>query len=210
MSAICPTILAFDKESFELQMIRIRPFAERIQIDLMDGVFAPTKSVSLDEISWPADLVVDIHMMYQRPLEYVPQLIALRPHLVILHVESEAVAEAITALREGGIRVGLALLADTPTDALAPYLDKIEHVLIFSGNLGRFGGTVDLSLLRKIDELRTRKPMLEIGWDGGVNESVAGELSRGGVDVLNVGGAIQQADDPLKAYATLVATVNRI
>src|SRR6185437_8699058 len=102
-----------------------------------------------------------------------------------------------------GIEVGVALLPRTPVDAIAPALGVIDHVLIFSGDLGHFGGHTNMQLVNKVHQLRQLKPQLEIGWDGGVNEQNALELVRNGVDVLDVGGAIQRASDPMAAYAKL-------
>jgi ribulose-phosphate 3-epimerase len=65
-----------------------------------------------------------------------------------------------------------------------------------------------LKLLNKVTELRKLKPELEIGWDGGINVDNAKQLSEGGVDVLNVGGAIQKAEDPKAAYDKLRLTAN--
>src|SRR5690606_36219400 len=98
---------------------------------------------------------------------------------------------------------GVALLKDTPASAIEPYIDQIEHVLVFSGDLGYYGGKADLALLSKVTELKKMKPSLEIGWDGGINDHNASELVKGGVDVLNVGGFIQKATDPEDAYAIL-------
>ncbi|MGI0133798.1 MAG: hypothetical protein ACREBW_02415, partial [Candidatus Micrarchaeaceae archaeon] len=81
--------------------------------------------------------------------------------------------------------------------------DMIDHVLIFSGHLGHFGGSADTRLLAKVRELRSLKPSVEIGWDGGVNATNAAELAAGGVDVLNVGGFIQHAVNPVQAYSYL-------
>jgi ribulose-phosphate 3-epimerase len=91
----------------------------------------------------------------------------------------------------------------TPVEAIAPALEVIDHVLVFSGELGHFGGHTNLQLLDKVRQLRQLKPQLEIGWDGGVNEQNVLELVRSGVDVLDVGSAIQRAPDPMAAYAKL-------
>ncbi len=60
-----------------------------------------------------------------------------------------------------------------------------------------------MGLLTKVRQLRKLKKDIEIGWDGGINQDNAKKLILGGVDVLNVGGSIQKAGSPAKAYATL-------
>jgi pentose-5-phosphate-3-epimerase len=95
-------------------------------------------------------------------------------------------------------------LQSTAAEVIFSALDHIQHVLIFSGNLGYQGGShVDFNLLEKVKVLKRHKPELEIGWDGGVNDQNVAELINGGVDVLNVGGYIQKAEDPARAYSAL-------
>ena len=70
-------------------------------------------------------------------------------------------------------------------------------------HLGFHGGEADLSLLDKVREVRQLYPEVEIGWDGGINDSNAAQLIVAGVDVLNVGGYVHKAPSPNDAYATL-------
>ena len=84
-----------------------------------------------------------------------------------------------------------------------------EHVLIFSGELGRFGGTASLMQLEKIRLVKAINPNVEIGWDGGVVPENAYSLVQGGVDVLNVGGAIQKAGDPQAVFKQLQQEISK-
>lgn len=204
-ATICPTITAYDPHEYRAQLNRITPFAERVHIDMMDGRFAGPLSIGLSETYWPDGLQIDLHLMYQEPAYALDDVLELKPTLVIVHAEADGdFGRWAAALHQAGIQVGVALLPVTPVDAIAPALPVIDHVLIFSGNLGHQGGsTADLRLLSKARRLRELKPELEIGWDGGINGKNASEIERGGVDVLNVGGYIQHAIDPARAYATL-------
>jgi ribulose-phosphate 3-epimerase len=65
------------------------------------------------------------------------------------------------------------------------------------------GGTASLMQLEKIRLIKAINPNVEIGWDGGVMADNAYSLVQGGVDVLNVGSAIQKAGDPQAAFAKL-------
>jgi ribulose-phosphate 3-epimerase len=205
-ATICPTLLAEEPHGFRVQLQRVSPFAQRLHIDVMDGIFASPRSLGLDQLHWPANLPVDLHVMYQRPVAHANMFIALGPQMIIVHAEAEGAFLALAAkLRRHGIETGVALLPETPVKAIAPAIDAIDHALIFSGHLGHFGGQADLRLLSKARELRALKPSLEIGWDGGINANNARQLIAGGVDVLNVGGFIQHATNPATAYATLSA-----
>jgi ribulose-phosphate 3-epimerase len=204
MAVICPTVTAFDPHEYRAQIERLVPFAQRVHIDLMDGEFTPTKSPSLDQVWWPHELTADIHLMYQRPMEQLQQLIKLRPNLVVIHNEAEVHHMHFAAeLHKADIKVGLAILRDTPVEHAYQIMHSFDHVLIFSGNLGYHGGEADLGLLDKVRKVREHHPEAEIGWDGGINDQNAAQLVEGGVDVLNVGGFIQKSDDPASAYAKL-------
>ena len=201
---ICPTITAYDLTEYSRQIRQVVPFAERIHIDLMDGEFAPTKSPELDQIWWPPKLAVDIHLMYQNPMDYLEQIIKLKPQMVIIHNEANVHHMHFAAeLHKAGILAGLAILRDTPIEHAYQIMHSFDHVLVFSGNLGYHGGDADLGLLDKVHKIHEHHPDAEIGWDGGINADNAKQLVDGGVDVLNVGGFIQKSDNPAAAYARL-------
>jgi ribulose-phosphate 3-epimerase len=206
MSVICPTVTAFSVEDYGRQIDRIAGFAERIHIDLMDGVFTPTRSPNPIQAWWPGDVEADIHLMYAKPLEHTETLVSLKPSLVIIHAEAEGnLVGFLEHLKKFDIKVGVALLAGTDPRDVASLIKLSDHVLIFSGDLGHFGGKVNESLLEKVAAVRDINPKVELGWDGGANADNVELLSRGGIDVINVGGAIQRSDNPEEAYATLVA-----
>jgi ribulose-phosphate 3-epimerase len=209
MAVICPTVTAFDPHEYRQQIERLQPFAKRVHIDLMDGDFAPTQSPPLEQIWWPRELTADIHLMYQRPAGYLEQLIKLRPHLVVIHYEAQTDhADLAAKLHDVGIKAGLAILGDTPVEKAYPLLIGFDHVLVFSGNLGYHGGEADLGLLDKVRKIREHYPEIEISWDGGINDQNAKQLVEAGVDVLNVGGFIQNAAQPQEAYQKLLGVVD--
>lgn len=211
MTSVVPTVTSETPEAYNLQLQEVRSFARRLHIDLMDGQFAPNISVDFDSVWWPADIRVDLHVMFAAPFRHTALLCSLSPALVIVHAEADGdFAEFARAMHRHGIETGIALLPQTPVAKIIPALDMIDHALIFSGNLGHQGGsTADLKLLDKVRELRKAKPTLEIGWDGGVNDTNAAGIAAAGVDVLNVGGFIRTGHDPLAQYDAIVrATTN--
>lgn len=204
MAIICPTVTAYEPHEYREQLTRLLPFAKRVHVDLMDGVLAPTVSPPLDHIWLPHELEVDIHLMYQRPGDYLEQLIKLKPSMVVIHAEAEVEHVLFAAeLHKADIMTGLALLQQTEVESVEPIIHGFDHVLIFSGNLGHHGGLTDFGLLGKITAVREMHPEVEISWDGGINDRNAAKLVDAGIDVLNVGGFIQKSSDPAAAYATL-------
>jgi ribulose-phosphate 3-epimerase len=203
-SIICPTVLAANKTDFEKQLNNIS-FASRIQLDFMDGEFVETKSVKLIDIWLPENTQSDLHLMYKRPMEHLQLLLTLKPHMVIIHAESDVDHVLMAAeLNKSGILAGLCVLPDTTIESVRPVLKSFDHLLIFGGHLGHFGGQADLSQLHKIEEAKEINPNLEFGWDGGANDDNAKKMSDEGVDVINVGGFIQKAENPQEAYKHLV------
>lgn len=205
MPIICPTITASGAEEYRLQIELVSHFAHRIQIDLTDGHFAPKKLVQPDQVWWPVGIKADIHLMYKNPTTVVKEISGHGPNLVIVHAESVGnFEEFVGQCHAHRIKVGVALLPQTQASIVLPALHHIDHVLIFSGNLGYQGGSrADLTLLDKVRFLKEHKRNLEIGWDGGINDQNIAKLAQGGVDVLNVGGFIQKSEDPERAFKNL-------
>lgn len=190
-------------------MERVADFAHRVHIDLGDGIFTPNTLIPIDEVWWPGGVRADLHVMYQDPTDYIPALMALGPQLII--VQAEAKGDFLHLgkhLHEHGIEAGVALLPETKPEIIRPGLEYIDHVLIFSGNLGRQGGShADLSLLEKVLIIKSLKSSIEIGWDGGVDDSNIKQLVDGGIEVVNAGGFIQHAAEPSKAFGELQAAI---
>ena len=204
MSVISPSITAYTPAEYEQQLVAVRSVVDRIHIDLADGELAK-RTVAVDGIAWPEGVLADIHLMYQEPLSVIDEIVALHPNLVIVHSEADGVLQAIETLQLRGIKAGIALIQSTSVESVASLVAKVNHVLIFSGTLGHFGGVADLGLLHKANEIRLLEPDVEIGWDGGANADNVARLSHGGVDVIVAGGAIQNAEDPARAYGELYA-----
>ncbi len=210
-ATICPTVTAQTAEEYQEQMGRLAGFAKRVHIDLADGLFTPVRLVSINQVWWPAGMQADIHVMYKQPFRHAKALIELQPQLIVVHAEAEGDFFAFAdKVHSAGIAVGVALKPETLPHAIEPALDDIDHVLIFSGHLGHFGGKADTHLLTKVLRLKYLKPTLEIGWDGGINDKNAAILAAGGVDVLNTGGFIQHAADPAAAYRQLRNAVQQV
>ncbi len=205
MPIICPTVLASDAHDYQTQINKVASFASRIQIDLTDGVFAESPTIALEQVWVPDGLKADLHLMYKTPADFLDEAIKLKPHMIIVHAEADGnFVKIADKIHNAGINVGVAILPKTSTHTIKPSLSVMDHVLIFSGDLGKFGGVADLDLLKKIVQLKEWKDDLEFGWDGGINDSNAKQLVAGGVRVLNVGGYIQNSPTPKQNYDKLV------
>lgn len=210
MSAIAPTITVEAAEEFKAAVEKLQPFAQRVHIDISDGEFAPTFLLGEAQIWWPKEWVVDIHAMVARPAEHVAALIALKPNLIIFHAETgQNLTPILDEVKKSGIKAGVALQRPTVPSSVSAAIQNADHVLVFSGDLGHYGGTASLMQLEKVRLIKSINPNVEIGWDGGVSIDNAYTLTQGGVDVLNTGSAIAEAQDPATVYATLVQEINK-
>ncbi len=210
-AVICPTVTAQNTEEYRQQMEQVAGFATRVHIDIADGQFTHVKLTPIDHVWWPGGVHADVHVMYKEPFRHTRALLHLQPELIVVHAEAEGDFVAFAdAAHEAGIRVGVALKPETMPKLIEPALDWIDHVLIFSGHLGHFGGQANLHLLTKVLHLKQMKPELEIGWDGGINNQNAATLAAGGVDVLNVGGFIHHAANPQGAFEMLESQLKQL
>ena len=208
--SIVPTILTDNKQDYRAQAERINVFTRRVQIDVTDGVFAPTQTLDITNIWWPRNWEADLHLMAAYPSQHMDTILKLSPSLCIFHAEaSEDLLPSFAQLKEAGIKVGVALLPTTFPGDVQHYIQAADHVLVFAGQLGVQGSPADLMQMEKIPLIRNMKPEVEIGWDGGANMTNVRALAHADLDVINVGSAIAQAPDPAQAFQELVAEIDK-
>lgn len=208
--SIVPAILTDNKQDFRAQVEKINVFTRRVQIDVTDGVFAPTQTLDVTNIWWPKNWQADLHLMATKPSEHLDTILKLEPSLCILHAEAqEDLTPSINALKEAGIKFGIALMPQTYPGNVKPYIDAADHVLVFAGQLGVQGSPADLMQMEKIPLIRNMKPEVEIGWDGGANMTNIRALAHADLDVINVGSAIVTAADPAAAFQELVSEIDK-
>ncbi len=201
MKLVVPTVTAANKQEYEQQTELIASFSNYAHIDLAeDGFHGSTNLISPEDIYLEPVLTSSVHIMFEDPLPVVEQLIKLSepPKVIILQVESnqDKLLESINLIHDSPVLLGLAVLQSTDPKDYSSLISMADQVLIFSGNLGQHGGVAYLSLTSKVRDLKKIKPKVEIAWDGGINRNNIEELSKAGVDIFYVGGAIHNAENP--------------
>lgn len=208
--SIVPTILSDNKQEYRTQIERINSFTRRVQIDITDGVFAPSETLDITNIWWPKNWQADLHLMVAQPSAYLDTILKLSPALCILHAEAnENLLPIFDQLKAAGIKTGVALLPSTYPGNAKPYIEAADHVLIFAGQLGAQGGQADMMQTEKIPLIRNMKPELEIGWDGGANVSNIRALAHADLDIINVGSALSTSPNPAATFQELVAEIDK-
>ena len=216
MTIIAPTITTNDPAVYVRRLEDFLTFAPRIQIDITDGQFAPSQTINLNQVYWPPadkrECKIDLHLMLQRPIDWLDQIVAVVPDKVILHAESDDAGQMLPRIYEHlkrfGMQVSVALLPETQPADVADIIRVVDSVLIFGGHLGYQGGVADLTQLGKIPAIQQINSTVTIEWDGGANLSNVSQIAAAGVDQVNIGSAISGASDPAVAYRQLVEAVS--
>lgn len=209
---IAPSILAadFGRLAEEIQLIN-RSQADWIHCDVMDGVFVPNISFGipvLEAVKKVATKPLDVHLMIVQPERYIDTFHKAGADLLTVHAEAcTHLDRTLHAIREAGMKAGVALNPHTPIEVLRYVLPLIDVVCLMSVNPG-FGGqsfipyTYDkVRALREMIVLAGSKTMIEI--DGGVNATNAPLLFQAGAEMLVAGNFVFKANDPVATIASL-------
>jgi ribulose-phosphate 3-epimerase len=204
MVKIAPSILSADFANLEREIQRIAD-ADYVHVDVMDGVFVPNISIGIPvvaSIRKVTELPLDVHLMIVEPGRYVEQFCDAGADLVTLHVEADTEAnllDAIDKIHAKGKKAGVVLKPKTPAEAVLPFLEKVELILVMTVEPG-FGGQKFMAdqmpkvtaLRRMIDE---KNPACELEVDGGVAPDTCQTCIDAGANVLVAGSAVYKAAD---------------
>jgi len=172
--------------------------ADSIHLDVMDGHFVPNLTIGavvVHAIRPLASVPYHTHLMVSQPMRHVRAFADAGSDLIVAHVEAEddpsAVIDAIHACGRGA---GLALNPETPAEAVLPYLDSIDLLLLMTVHPGQGGQAFLPEVLPKMahlrDEIERRGLSLPIGVDGGVSMETIGAAHAAGGEVLVAGWAL--------------------
>ena len=188
--------------------------AQMLHYDVMDGHFVPNISFGVPVLKslhkgMPAAFY-DVHLMISHPLQYAEPFIKAGASLYNFHLECEDdIQQTIDAVKALGCKVGLTIKPGTAPEALAPYLDQLDLVLVMSVEPG-FGGQKFMpSALDKLRWLKAEREargahyLLEV--DGGVDNATAPQCVEAGADILVAGSAVFGAADPAAAVQHLAS-----
>jgi ribulose-phosphate 3-epimerase len=202
MGKIAPSILAADFSELAAEVNRIRPQADLLHVDVMDGHFVPNLSIGAPVVKClrpRTDLYLDCHLMIDNPGDLLDDFAAAGANSCTVHVELGDPRPLFDRMRKHGMRVGLVLNPETPLDAVLPFLTEIDILLFMSVHPG-FGGQPFLpEVLDKVRAARAivdeRNLPVELEIDGGINVETAPLAAAAGADILVAGSAVfGQAD----------------
>jgi len=204
---IVPAILTDDPRALETMVRQTETFTSYAQLDIMDGQFVPSQSITCEHIAkLTINLDWEAHLMVLHPEAYLKDFQRAGAQKIVFHYEAtDSPSEVISLIRNIGLGVGLAVNPETPVSAILPLASEIDSVLFLSVNPGFYGSKFIPEVLDKIREFRKAQPNMEIGIDGGIKESNIAQIARSGVDVICAGSAILQQPQPGESYRRLLA-----
>lgn len=212
MVKIAPSILSadFSKLGEEIKDVE-RGRADYIHVDVMDGHFVPNITIGpliVEAIRPVTTLPLDVHLMIEKPDQYVEAFAKAGADIITVHVEAcNHLHRTIQNIKSHGVKAGVVLNPATSVEMIKPIIDDVDMVLLMTVNPG-FGGQKFIhSVLPKIKEVKeiieARGLKTEIEVDGGVNEETAKLCIEAGANVLVAGSAIYNETDRKRAIEGL-------
>jgi ribulose-phosphate 3-epimerase len=228
MVEVVPAILARTYEEVCDALARVEGDAHVVQIDVVDGSFAPSTTWPLrDDVHFPhivsgaegmplwESFDFEFDLMVRDPKDMIDEFIAAGAARVVLHVGSDTTVAALATLQERRgseypIEVGLALHPDASIAALSDFANQFDYIQVMGiEHLGVQGQELAPQVYDLIRELRKAYPDKLIQLDGGVRVENVLALVHAGVNRLVAGSAVFGGDDPKEALAELERAANR-
>ena len=204
MIKISPSILSADFANLERDIQKISS-ADYVHVDVMDGVFVPNITIGIPVVKAirpTTALPLDVHLMITRPVRYVEEFCDAGADLVTVHVEAdteENIHAAIDKIHAKGKRAGVVLKPKTPAQAVLPFLEKVELILVMTVEPGFGGQSFMVDQMEKVSAIRKmidgKNPACELEVDGGVAPDTRDTCVQAGANVLGAGTAVYKAAD---------------
>ncbi len=207
---VAPSILSADFSILKDELKTLKA-ADWIHVDVMDGHFVPNLTIGpgvVKALRPHSNQPFDTHLMIENPHEYVDAFIDAGSDHVTFHIETvKSPHMLIDHIHEKGAKAGISIKPMTTVEAITPFLDSIEIVLVMSVEPG-FGGQAFMpemvDKMQELSDIRARDNLdFTIVVDGGINDETAKQCLNAGVDVLVAGSYIFKAKDREKAIASL-------
>ena len=204
---IAPSILSadFSKLGQEIKDVE-KALADWIHVDVMDGHFVPNITmgpVVVKSIRPVTKLPLDVHLMIEKPEEYIESFVKAGSDIITFHIEvDEDPREIIKLIRYYKKKVGVSVRPKTDINKLIPILPMVDMVLVMTVEPGFGGQEFIFDCLPKIEELR-KVFKKDIQVDGGINEVNVADVIAKGANIIVAGTSIFGKKDYAEAIKKL-------
>lgn len=197
---LSPSILAADFGILASQIKEAETAgAPWLHIDVMDGHFVPNISFAMPvikSIRKYTDMFFDVHLMIEKPEIYIDRFIDSGADGITFHAEAtDKIDECIDMIRRRDKLAGISINPKTPIDAVLPYIDKVDMVLLMTVEPGYGGQKYITEVNDKIRALRKKTgDDFKIQVDGGITADNIDEALGAGANVIVAGTAVFGGD----------------
>jgi len=213
INRVVPAVLTDNPAALVSMMRQAECFTGWVQIDIMDGLFVPSVSITSQDIAGAGVKIGwEAHLMVKDPEKYIEDFHNAGAKSIVVHYESvkESASDVIEHITSLGMRAGLAVNPETPATVLDDNLvNRLESVLFLAVHPGFYGAKFIPEILDKISLFHRLCPGVRIGIDGGIKAGNIIQVARSGVNEICVGSAIFGQPNPAASFNELTALAHK-